>query len=378
MARRRRKLVVRDRRKTALRMTAAIVSLIALIGAAVLTFFIVRSCGVKLTLRELPLLPTDMVCGVGDGLLSVRKNSLSFISYRDEDDDLTRALTGAAEPEGVVGTSGIRVVWAGNAVQIIDGNFDISVEGTIEAVRCGSSNVAVCMRLPNGDERVGVYTSAGQFLKSFDFPKGRLVDFGFSEASGSTLWTMDLDTDSGSPRTTISTFDLSRMSSTGVISVSGQLVERIFFTNSSVFVVGTESLIRYSSSANREIYRVRLYGYRVEDVSSSGDQPVLMLLPRGSASPAEAGSVILLSVSQKDVAGETAVTVILPEGTVGCHLLSGSLAAVGADAVRLYSPKGELLESLSLGASAVSARKLDERHILIERSGDLALLTVGK
>ena len=379
MVRKRRKLIVRDRRKTTLRLAIALVSFIALIGVGVLVFFTARSCGVKLTTRELVYNPANLICGTGDGLLTVRGGTLEYMSFKDEDQSFTKSLTGAAEPKGVAGTSGVKAVWSDTAVQVVDGDFDIEVEGVIRAVRCGNAHLAVCTKLPGGSEQIGVYTSAGQLVKAFDFEKGRLVDFGFSEASGSTLWTMELDTDSGSPRTTISTFDLSRMSSTGVITVSGQLVERIFFTDSSVFAVGTESLIRFSASANREIYRVRLYGYRVEDVSLAGETPLLMLLPRGAGAVSEAGSIRLLSVSQKDVADEKAVTVILPEGAVSCSLVGGSLAVTTQSGVRLYSAKGELAESASTGAAInVSSRKLDEHHILIERNGDLVLLTVGK
>ena len=379
MVRKRRKLIVRDRRKTAFRVAIAVVSLIALCGVAVLTFFIVRSCSVKLTTRELGSIPNDLLCGTGDGLMFVRGGALEFMSFRDEDQSFTKSLTGAARPNGVAGTEGVKAVWSDTAVQVVGGNFDITVEGEIRAVRCGSSHLAVCTRLVGGNEQVSVYTNAGQLVKSFDFEKGRLVDFGFSEANGSTLWTMELGTDSGSPRTTVSTFDLSRMSSTGVLTVSGQLVERIFFTDSSVFVVGTESLIRFSASANREIYRVQLYGYRVEDVSLVGESPLLMLLPRGAGSFAEAGSIRLLSVSQKDVAGETAVSVILPEGTLACSLVNGQLAVTTGSSVRIYSPKGEPEDGASTGAGLnLSSEKLDEHHILIERNGDFVLLTVGK
>ena len=295
MARRRRRLVVRDRRKTALRIAVSIVSLIALVGAGVLTFFLVRSCSVDLTTRELPLVSSDMTCGTGDGLMYIRGGQLNFISYTDEDKDFTKSLTGNSAPSGIVGSSGVKAVYSENSVQIIGGGFDIASEGAIEKVRCGGTFIAICSRLPNGGRTVTAYSSAGQPLRSFEYEQGRLVDFGFSEASGSTLWTLELDTDSGSPRTTISTFDLARMSSTGVITVSDQLVERLYFTSTSVYAIGTESLIRYSASANREIYRVQLYGYRVEDIILSDGMPLMLLVPRGVTNVAEASSLRLLT-----------------------------------------------------------------------------------
>ena len=368
---------MKDSKRAAFRIAAIVIGLIALAGVAVLVALTAKNCGTQLITRTLPLTSSELISGTGDGILYVRGGSLNFYSFKDEDNNFTRPIT--ASPTGIVGSAGIKAIYSPNAVQIIDAPFDIEPEGEVIALRCGKAHVAACTRRPNGDETVTVYGLNGQQIYDFPFAAGRLVNFGFSEASGSTLWLMELDTDSGSPRTTITTFDLDRMSSTGVITVSDQLVEDVFFTGSSVFIVGTDSLIRYSAAANREIYRVQLYGYRVIDRSLTGESPVLLLMPRSSADLAGASSLRILTVSQKDVAGETAVSVAVPDGIVGSHLVNGSLVLVTGGSLRLISNKGKLVETLSLpvGATA-SSEKLDEHHILMERSGEYVLLSVGK
>lgn len=377
MAGRKRRIVVRDRKRAAFRIAVVLLALIVLAGAAVLTVFTVKSCGVRFVTRTLPLISTDLSCGTGDGILYVRAGSLNFYDFTDEDSNFSKPLS--AQPKGLVGNSAIKAVYSENMIQIVDAPFDIAPIGEITAVRLGTAHIAVLTRAEAGDETLAVYNSTGQLVYSLEYPAGRLMKFGFSEASGTTLWTMELGTDSGTPRTTITTFDLSRMSSTGVITVSGQLVEDIFFTNSSVFVIGTESLIRYSASANREIYRVQLYGYKVVDRSLSGESPVMLLLPRGTDSVKDASFVRLLSVSQKDVAEETAVTVTLPEGLVNCHLIGGQLMIQTGTKVMLYSAKAKLIDTFEMPVgTTVSTEKLDEKHILMERSGEIVLLTVGK
>ncbi|MBO4563623.1 MAG: hypothetical protein J5772_08435 [Clostridia bacterium] len=377
MARRKRRIVIRDRRKTALRIAAVLLGLIALAGIAVLAFFTVKSCGVNLVTRTVPIWSSETLCGTGDGIMTVRAGMLEFLSYRDEDYNFSKPLSGV--PTGLAGTAGVKAVYTKETVQIVDAPFDIVAEGEIRAVRCGSEHAAVCTRRPNGSECVSVYNSTGQPIYTLEYEAGRLVNFGFSEASGTTLWTMELDTDSGTPRTTVTTFDLGRMSSTGVITVSGQLIEDVFFTSSSVFLVGTESLIRCSASANREIYRVQLYGYRVIDRSMNGESPVLLLVPRGQESLEGASSVRLLTVSQKDVAEESSSVVMLPAGVIDCHLANGSLIVTRANSVTLYSVKGKAEETEPLPEGVtVASIKLDEHHILLERSGEFVLLTVGK
>lgn len=374
MARRRRRIVVRDSKKTALRLTLVILILIAIAGIAVFLALTLKSCGTKLTVRTVPLQSYGLSSGTGDGLLYVRDGMLNFYNYKDEDGNFSKYLSGT--PTGIAGTQDIKAVWSENSVQIIDAPFDIVPNGKVRALRAGSMHIAVCIRKNNGDETVTVYNSAGQQVWELEFADGSLVDFGFSEVSGRTLWTMELSVNSGSPRTTITTYDLSRMSATGVINVAGQLVERVYFTGSSVFVIGTETLVRYSSATNREIYRVQLHGFKVTDAAMDGASLKLLLMPRNSENTS---AVRILTVEQKDVASESALTLTLDDGFIECHLLGGNLIAVWDGTVRLYDKKGKVVETLALPVgSTLSSKKLDDRHILLERSGEFDLLTLGK
>ncbi|MBO6060518.1 MAG: hypothetical protein J6P98_00170 [Clostridia bacterium] len=383
MAKRRKKLVIRDSRRTFGRLALVLLAALVLVGAALAAVFFAKSCGVLLSTRSLPFGSASKYVGTEDGILYLRGGALNFYSFEDEDLNYTLPL--ANEPEGIVGSRGIKAVHTDNTVQIIDAPFNIELDGSIERVLCGSKNIAVYKRRPDDGYELRIYNTSGQQVLQLPgtlngqeyYSYGRLVDFGFSEARGSVLWTMELDTSSGTPRTTITTFDLDRMTNSGIITVQGQLVERVFFTDSSIFVVGTESLIRYGASDNREKYRVQVYGYRVEDMSLSGSRPTMLLSPREGGE--NAGMARLLTVSEKDVAGETAVSVRLPEGAVGCKMVNGMLAVVTANDVRLYNTSGDQAELLGFNEIAItSCEKLDEHHILLERSGEYSLLTVGK
>ena len=383
MAKKRKKLVLKDGRRTFGRLALVLLAAILLIGVTVAAVFVVKSCGVQLSTRSLSFDSSSPHAGTGDGIVYLRGGQFNFLSFKDEDLNYSLPLT--AEPEGMVGTPGVKAVYSSNAVQIIDAPFNIELDGTIKAVRCGSGHIAVYKQRADGTYELRIYTAAGQQVLQLPtageaqgyYDEGRLIDFGFSEANGSVLWTMELDTDSGSPRTTVTTYDLGRMTNSGIITVQGMLIERVFFTENSMFAVGTDSLIRYGASDNREKYRVQIYGYTVADVSLSGGSPAMLLVPRGSSG--EAGTARLLKVSEKDVASEVAVTVLLPKGALGCHMVNGMLAVVTADSVYLYDSTGKLAEKLLVGPEPVtSSEKLDEHHILLERSGELILLTVGK
>ncbi len=374
MARKRRRIVVRDPRKTALRLALAAIILATVAGLGVFTFLTVRKMNRKLAVRSVPLESGAPSCGTGDGILYVKGGMLNFFSFKDEDNNFSKFLTSSAD--GLVGSRGIKAVWSENAIQIIDAPFDIVPEGEVRTVKAGSQHIAVLTKKPNGAETVTVYNTTGQQVYLLNFDPGRLAGFGFSEVSGQTLWTMELSVESGTPRTTITTFDLSRMSATGVLTVSGQLVEDVFFTNTSVFIVGTESLIRCSASANREIYRVQLHGYKVIDRSADGEGIVLLLVPRNAE---KITALRLLTVSQKDVAEETSVTFTISEGTVGWHLVGGKLLLATESSVKRFDRKGKQVDATALPAgTTLASKKLDDKHILLERSGEIDLLTIGR
>ena len=256
MAKKRRKLVVKDGRRTAMRISLLVLSVLLLAGLTIAAVFVIKSCGVMLSTRSLPFDTSSPHTGTGDGIVYLRGGNFNFLSFKDE--DLNYSLPLGGTPEGMAGTAGVKAVYSESAVQIIDAPFNIELEGKIIKVRCGENHAAVYKQRTDGGYELRIYNAAGQQvlqLPSRDgqgaYGEGVLMDFGFSESSGSVLWTLELDTDSGAPRSTITTYDLSRMTNSGIITVQGQLIERVFFTEESIFAVGTESIIRYSSSDNR-------------------------------------------------------------------------------------------------------------------------------
>lgn len=371
MAKGKRKFVVKNRKYTIRRIFLLVLAALLVAGMVIAAVFIMRGCSMSLTSRELPFDSSCLYGYAGDGILYVKNSQLCFMSFSNEDANFSRALDGV--PTNLCGTSGIKVIYSDGAMQILDAPFNNEMNGQIVQVRCGDSHAAVCKRNADGRYELRLYDAAGQQVYQQDYAEGELCDFGFSDADGNILWTCRTSVESGTPVSTISTYDMNRMSTTGVISVQGQLVERVFFTDSGVFIIGTESVIRCNSD-NKEQYRVQIYGYRVDDIARVGTQVVLMLVPR-DGSAGEYASVRLLTLKEKSVADESASTVRLPDRTVGCCLSLGRLLAFTSDTIYIYNTDGSVDEMRSAAAGITSVTKLDEAHIMIERSGGLALVT---
>jgi hypothetical protein len=152
----------------------------------------------------------------------------------------------------------------------------------------------------------------------------------------------------------------------GLITVQGQLVERLSFTANSLFAVTTDNIIRYNRVGNSEAYRVMIYGWEYCDYSGALASPMFLLKPRGG----ELSSVRIYTVAEGDIPSATITTLQLPEGTLCAFLSAGRLVAITHDLVYIYSASGVLESSTRLARSIDSAEKLTERKVLVGAGGE--------
>ena len=88
-------------------------------------------------------------------------------------------------------------------------------------------------------------------------------------------------------RTTLTTYSYAAQGGesvatmSGVISISSQLVDRVVFTKSSIFISGTEQLIRCDAGISGESWRLLTYGYKLCDYSPALTRPLFLFVPRG-------------------------------------------------------------------------------------------------
>ncbi len=370
--------LLRETKYTVRRVGIGMLLLLAVAGIAVAAVFIVRAVRDSLAMRDMPFDSSNVYAYTGDGFLYSSGGNLSFMSLTNEDDNYTVPVE--AKEFKLTGAAGIKVIYSEYEMQILNARFNTPLDGRILQVRCGNDYVAVCKLCADSSTEIRIYDTAGQQREQFNYASGELIDFGFSDADGNTIWTCTANVDGGLAGSGITTYDIDRRAVTGVISVQGQLVERVVFTKSSVYAIGTESVIRYSASDNREAYRVRIYGYRAEDVVASGGSVMLLLVPRGDNASAgvatdEYMTVKLLTLDEETVADERSVSLRLPAETLGCGLVRSGLVVALPNALNLYAFDGELKKSRPLDFSVTGFTKLDNNRILLERSGEFTLVT---
>lgn len=152
------------------------------------------------------------------------------------------------------------------------------------------------------------------------------------------LWVETLNVNSATPTITITTYNLAKNSTSGMMHIQNQLVDELYMTKSSVFVSCTNQIIRYTHEGNKEVYRYTVYGYETVDFSSSGDSPTFLLTPRGG----DFHSVKILTLAEDADAGAVETYLQLPTEGVAAFIMGSKLVVASREKLFTYSLKGKL------------------------------------
>ena len=303
------------------------------------------------------------------GLLYLVDGQLSYKDLAEKKKDFSIAV--ASDGIKLAGYNDTAVVYNAAAMQIVGAANPVEFSGQVMEVKCGSSHVAVLHLSAGGTTSLIIYDTKGVLKDEIVFESRYLTDFGFYGEGGSLLWTLELDTTGSIPNSTLTTYDLSKGTTTGVIPIQGQLAERIVMTGSSTYVCGTNSLVRYRD--NSEAYRIMVYGWELLDVSTSGQKPSFLYRPRSDEG--QISTVEVHTVAEEDVASESKRQLQLPEDTFAAYLSGSRVAAFAPGGVSLIASDGSA-ETVKFDFTADSAVKLNETNFLVLGTDGAYLVTL--
>lgn len=366
----RRRVVVKDKKKAARRIALLIGIPVVAAGIAVCVLLVNRYKAQLCTSSELPVFDPSTAVYNGTGLFYLGDSSLSYRDFSDRGNDYTLSVQG--EGATLQASSELAVLYNASGVQIIGLDYPIEFSGSLVTVRCGADCVAGLRQDSESSVSLQVFNKAEQ-IDQITFSGEYLVDYGFTAPSESIMWTLTEDVSASTPVSTITTYDMDRRATTGVMTQSGQLIEELCFTGSSVFAVGTNHLVRYNSVGNTQAYRVLVYGYKLTDFSSGGDSPAFLFVPRGEET---LSTVKLYTLSEGDTADEKVAVVKLPSGVLSAFLSNGRLIAFSADTMYVYNSSGALSASMELDFVADSYKKLSDTYVIATNALGNYLITI--
>lgn len=367
---RKRRYRVSNRVKAAGRIAVLVCGLLIIIG---LIFGIIKLLGAafgkkKGATAELPFTAGANYTYTGAGFLYFDNGRLYYDDIADGSKDASYKIN--TEDLSLAASTGISVLYHDTALQIVGAGDSLVFSGKVLGVRCGNDHVAVLREDSAGGTAIAIYDKSGTQVDQMDFEATDLINFGFSNTSDETLWTLEADYSTLTPVSTLTTYNLTTRHTTGVMTVQGQLVENVFFTPSSIFLSATSSLIRGTLAGTSEAYRITIYGWELMDYSILDSGPVLLYGQRET----EAQSTLKLYTLAEDSVGSAQISSVHPPtGYVGAFLIKGKLYVYTPTQIYTYSSKGELLSTEPIGETITKAEKLSESHVLLYKDDTLII-----
>ena len=328
------------------------------------------SCKTTAAKRSLPFAPSDDYAYTGGGFLYTHDNQLSYLDIADESKSFTIDLE--EDGAGVAGSDKIKVVYSSTSLQVVGTPYEHNIEGAVKKIVCGGKYVGAYIENADNTHSLAVYNSAGDRRYLADLGSSVLLDFGFEGGDSSAMYMSELVMTGTAVSSTVTTLDLARESITGVMNIQGEIAKNVILTAKSVFVFGTDSLIRFDRSTNTEAYRLLSRGYDCLD-SSYADGRLMLLLSR-SGEPAS--PLRVLSIKEADAADDSVLELSSVSGDSFCFLMRGKVVAVSSSTAVIRNMKGEITSTIPLGTEISSAEKLDETGILVTSNGSPMLFTL--
>ena len=344
---------------------------IALFGGIFVVFYLMfRQRDASLTYEKL-IIQANMDYNVSGGYLTYASSTeLIQVNTADTKKSLVTNLPTAIDGFGV--SSAITAVYAGSSLQLR--NFPtLTLNGIIRGVACGQSHCAALRTSDvTGLDSIVVFNASAEAVSEpIDFAESKVINFGFETGHGrELLWVICVNTQASLPVTTVRLYDYNNNGAmTYYPSFYEQSIERVYFTENSVFLVGTEDIIRYNLDSSRERYRVGIYGKDVLDVAESGGTVRFLLKPRSSDNE---HILYSLALAEADAPNTTMLTVYVGENIVNAFLQSSGIRIVTRTRMISYTYAGKNTPSadIELDFPADVAIKLNESSFLLVSGED--------
>lgn len=339
------------------------ITLIVLAAAGIIAISILNADS-PAKLSELPFNSSTNYGYSGNGFYYFDGSEL--VLTETGNDEPTRMRVSSTEVK-LAASPSIGILYNTNAVHLINAAYPIELTGTVMSAKCGSGHIAV-LKEENNQSALMVFNSNSEQTDRMDFAQTSALDFGFDTISGETLWTLETDVSASMPMSILTTYDTKKRATTGKINIQNQLVEDVAFTENSIFVIGTNHLIRYDRVKNTESYRELCYGRKLVDCSVKGEYPLFVFSDRGDSSMS---SVVLYRVKDTDVADTSTHRIQLPSNTLTVCAMGGRLVVVTTDAVLTYSNTGKPGATSQFETPITGALKLSDSMLIVERQGVL-------
>lgn len=239
-------------------------------------------------------------------------------------------------------------------------------EGNINSVRLGIDKVAVETDQVLDDKTISyivVFGLDGTDLFKLDISGKYVLDYGF-DASSKQLYILELDISGAAPISRVTTYRPDTQSMTGVKELKDQLVESVYFSESSVFTMGIKQLSEYSS-LNTEGKEILVYGWMIEDICDKAD-PIFVYVPSSGNVNIDITRIIKSSGDE--------VKINLPPNVFKILDTGEKIYCFATNNIFVYTGEGKYLKEYDVPFSIDGVRRAMDGFVFLMAGGEVYLL----
>ena len=237
----------------------------------------------------------------------------------------------------------------------------------IERIVCGFNNFAI---LATNDTLsiIHMYNSTGEEIDVIE-PESRPLDLGFY-LPNDNLWVLTINTDVTMPISTITSYNVGQ-AIIGRMSITDQLVEKLFFDDSNIYICTTNDIIIYDHNA-KETSRHQIYGYKVEDFKIIDSKPTFLLTARNSSEDKTRTNIAKLfePFTNKEIYYRMA------SNNISSYLTERNVIFVATNQITQYSLNGKTMDVSNFEINYVSANKIGNTHCLVSDGSAYSIISL--
>ena len=249
-------------------------------------------------------------------------------------------------------------------VQVVDSQgkqyFSTKVEGNILSARICDTKAAVNAEQSTSSDALSyiiVFDMSGSVLYQLDVSDRYILDYGFDYDSD-LLYILELDTTGVVPISRISTYRPETQSMTGVKELKDQLIKSIYIIDKTVYALGTNQLIKYSSLGENE-KEIVVYGWMLEDFYlQSQTDPKFIYIPSNT----DNNGINIVRILRSN-GSETSIN--LPPDVFSVIYMQDKVFCFTSTNIYTYTSNGKFLRTLPLPFAISGAQRAFDGYVFI-------------
>ncbi len=358
----------RKRRNNTFGLIGIILAICVVLGLGV--WWIVSATTAGINPKELAFTPDMSYHATEDSIYYISEQNLSCIDYANNEKwTLQLPLTGASVKASsslvAVYSESVVVAYSKTGEQLCTKEF----YGKIKGVSCGQDYIAVLNEDTSGVSKIIMLNTKGEEVTTYDFSGKFIVDFDFT--SGNAFYIYTIDSGAVVPVARMMSYN-GDLANTGNIAVEGQLLQKVLFLKDTLYMVGTNHLMKMDYIGNKQSEKL-IYGWEYADSYIDKNENTRILFVPGGENTGQANisNIRYVEPDQKDL------FIQMPSSTIGVSLGKDKIYAFTPTMIRTYNSDGTATGDYEVPVTAEKYEPLpSKQHALLFSQDKVYIITL--